>query len=462
MSLAKSPGVAAEEPPRRIFPSVFDFGALRWWALGAMLLFAAMVVPPILVDAEMHRPIYSAGPGSLSLDMLEHHLPQINFFIVHPWNVVSYPGLVTSLPGHHIWLAWAARLLGHTAVSSKTLSIRILHALFCWAGSMLFFFFLHRMQSRQGRPVRIWTTTALCLSVAASFYFVQSSIYISTDTPALGLYLVFLYFTIFYPKAIATPTIIAASLVFWRQSYATVLAAPLLAVPNQIPARLLNPIVLSLIIPGAILLFYIIAFGGLVPANAGLALGGVFPHSILHAFAYLGLVLPIYLFIFVDTLKATYRSTIAIPTMVALSVLVTVLWISTASTYSYDEGRWGSIVWTLRQYGPQWGSHSLLILFLGLLGAAFAVMLAGLAVDHVEVRIVLLGMFLYLSPQILMPLALQRYIEPIILVSLALIAARCVAITPWRLVIFASAFGVYGLIGLMRIYDAIPVAWIAP
>jgi hypothetical protein len=72
--LAVSLRFASEESPRRA--SDFDFGALKWWALGATLLFAAMVAPPILVDAEMHKPVYSEGPGSLSLDMLDAHLPE--------------------------------------------------------------------------------------------------------------------------------------------------------------------------------------------------------------------------------------------------------------------------------------------------------------------------------------------------------------------------------------------------
>jgi hypothetical protein len=433
--------------------------------LAVMVLFTAMVVPPILVDAQMHRPLYPAGLGSQSFDMVESHLPQINFFIAHPWNLVDYPGVVTSLPGHDILLAWAARLLGYTVIDSKTLPIRLLHALVSGVGAMSLFLFLHRMQCCQHRPARIWMTTALWLSVFPSFYFLQSSIYISTDVPAAALYMAFLYFVIFHPRAIAAPTITATALVFWRQSYAAVLAAPFLAGRDQVLTRLSSPHILSLVVPTAVLLFYIIQFGGLVPPNAvPIAdlrnVGSLFPQSILHSFAYLGLVLPVYLLIFAGEVRCCYRSPITIRATLALSSLFIILWAVVPSTYNYNAGRWGSILWTLSEYSPHWANHSVLVLFLGIFGAAFTVLLARLAVYHREVRPVVAGMFFYLASQIVVPLAFQRYVEPVILMSLALIAARCVTVPPRRLAMFATVFGFYGLAGLLRIFDLLPVGWI--
>ena len=435
--------------------------------LAVMLLFTAIVMPPILVDAQMHRPLYSAGLGSLSLDMLGSHLPQINFFIAHPWNLVDYPAVVTSLPGHDILLAWVARLLGYTVIDLKTLPIRLLHALVSGVGAMSLFLFLHRMQCCQHRSARIWMTTALWISVVPSFYFLQSSIYISTDVPAATLYMAFLYFVIFHPRAIAVPTITATALVFWRQSYAAVLAAPFLAGRDQLLTRLSSPHILSLVVPAAVFLFYIIQFGGLVPPNALpiadlRTVGSLFPQSILHALAYLGLVLPVYLLIFADEIRSCYRSPITTRAMLALSSLFIILWTVVPSTYNYNAGRWGSIVWTLSRYSPQWANHSFLVLFLGILGAAFTVLLVRLAIDHREVRPVVGGMLFYLVSQIVVPLAFQRYVEPVILMSLALIAAGCVTVPPRRLAMFATIFGFYGLVGLLRIYDVLPVGWIAP
>ena len=56
------------------------------------LLYGALVLPPLLIDLETYT--------SLSGDMLEYHLPQINFFIAHPWKSVDFPGYSASLPGH--------------------------------------------------------------------------------------------------------------------------------------------------------------------------------------------------------------------------------------------------------------------------------------------------------------------------------------------------------------------------
>jgi hypothetical protein len=99
---------------------------------------------------------------------------------------------------------------------------------------------------------------------------------------------------------------------------------------------------------------------------------------------------------------------------------------------------------------------------LGLAGAMFGALLVHLALDRWEIRPVLLSLLLYIIAQILMPLAFQRYIEPAILMSLALIAACFVTVVIWRLALFAIIFGIYSMIVLLHIYDTFPTsAWIS-
>jgi hypothetical protein len=314
---------------------------------------------------------------------------------------------------------------------------------------------------------------ALWISVVPSFYFVQSSIFISTDIPAATIYLVFLYLIAFHSRTIVATSLSAAALVFWRQSYAPVLAASVFANTDRLRSTPVGPLLLTLALPGVILSFYIFEFGGLAPRNSivehlpdpVLQIGwkglnfGVFPQSILHAFAFLGLVSLIYLTILITGVQAAYRTNRTIIVGSVASLLVAVVWVAVPSTFDLDAGRWGSVVWSLGQIGPIWGNRSLIVLLLGIIGAAFMASLMHLALSRDETRPVGLGMLLYIAGQILMPLAYQRYIEPVVLISLALIAASTVTVAGWRMSLFASIFALYSLAGLLHIYGMLPDIW---
>jgi hypothetical protein len=50
-------------------------------------------------------------------------------------------------------------------------------------------------------------------------------------------------------------------------------------------------------------------------------------------------------------------------------------------------GRWGSVVWSLSQIGPNWGNRSLIILLLAIVGASSMVPLMHLASSRNEIRL---------------------------------------------------------------------------
>jgi hypothetical protein len=436
---------------------------------GTTLVFCALVVPPILIDAQNN--------SSLACDMVRSHLPQLNFFIQHPWNFVNYPGYSVSLPGHHILLGWAAKFLGYMAVDSATVPIRLLHAAFGLVFSLAFFLFLYRLRAIGSQQTRLWMTFALWISVVPTFYFVQSAVFITTDLPAMTICLFFLYLTVFHSQAIPAITASATALVFWRQSYAPVLVAPLIANPGRVRANLIGPFLLTLAVPGMLLLFYITQFGGFAPPNSilervpepliqiswnsmGLPAVGVYPQSMLHAFAFLGLISPVYLTIFSPVIQTAYRSNGTVIAASVIILLIAITWITVPSTLDDFAGRWGSVIWSLSQIGPRWGNHSLIILLLAIIGAAVMAPLMHLAVSRNEIRPVLLGVLLYFAGQIFMPLAYQRYIEPVVLMSLALIAAPSVVVPRWRVSLFALIFAFYALVGLLRIYNVLPNLWL--
>jgi len=422
------------------------------------LVFSGLVAPPILINVLTY--------SSLSCDMLHFHLPQINFFIKHPWNLIDYPGYSVSLPGHHVLLAWIARAMGYTAIDSTTMPIRLVHATFGLAFSLILFRFLYRLRRDDPHQSRLWVTLALWISVVPSFYILQSSIYISTDIPAATIYLVFLYLTTFHSQAIAPNTLSGTALVFWRQSYAPVLLTPFLVNAGRVRMTQIGPLLLTLAVPGMLLFFYIVEFGGLVPRNSiveplpepWIQIGwlDIFPQSILHVFAYLGLISPIYLTIFGANIRTAYRlrSTIIVASIMFL--LIALIWVAVPSTGDYVAGRWGSVVWIFDWTALSWGDNSLLVLLLGIVGAAFLAVLMHLAVSCHEIRSIFLGMLLYLAGQIFQPLAYQRYIEPVTLTSLALIAAPSVVVATWRVSLFALIFALYSLAGLLRIYSIHP------
>src|SRR5262249_47431448 len=143
-----------------------------------------------------------------------------------------------------------------------------------------------------------------------------------------------------------------------------------------------------------------------------------------------------------------------------ISLLIATTWIAVPSTFDFYAGRWGSVVWSLGQIGPSWGNHSLIVLLLGIVGAAFIAPLMHLALNRDEIRPALLGMLLYIAGQIFMPLAYQRYVEPVVLMSLALIAASSVFIATWRMFFFAGSFALYSLVGILRVYGVLPDIWL--
>jgi hypothetical protein len=416
------------------------------------LLYIVLVVPALVANTQTSNTLYG--------DMVVSHIPLINFFIEHPWNFASFPGYSASLPGYHIVLAWTAKLLGYESIDAGTLAIRSAHATFGCLYGYLMYVFLNRLQEQAGSPQNVWRTAALWVSISPTYYFLLSSIYISTDVPALTIYGLYLFLVMFYPSAVAAITASATTLVYWRQGLAPVIAAPFLAAPSQLGSTLRSPMMLAMIVPGSLLLFYIVKFGGaLAPPPAlpnGLKTGGIFPHTILHAFAFLGLLFPVYSLIFADLFKSMFRVRYTWWIAAALCVIVGWIWSTVPSTYDHDAGRFASIIWTLSRHGPVWESRSLVVLVLALLGALFSGFLARLMIDRPRIRAIILGMFLYLVAQILLILAFQRYIEPLILMSLGLTAASVMPVPKWRLAIFAIVFGVYSLIGVLRIYGALP------
>jgi hypothetical protein len=412
------------------------------------VVFCACTIPLIVSNGETLR--------GLSADMVDIYIPQVNFFIGHPFNAFDYPGRSASLPGYSILLAWAARAFGYSVIGPGAVPIRLIQVGFGLAGAYVLLALLKRLTARGGRAADPWQTAVLWISVVPSYYFIQSSIYLSTDMPSLTIYLAYLYLVIFHYEAIAGIVLAATALVFWRQSYAPVLAAPFLVEPSALFGRLRSWIVLSVAVPGLVLASYVIKFHGLAPPEAsGLVLGGLHPSTILHAFAFLGAAAPVYLLLLYENVRGALRNRRAMLMVLGVAVAIAAMWTVAPSNPDHANGRWASIIWSLAPLGPIWGDRSVIVLGFAVIGALFAAALAELAVSDRENRIILLGWALFVAGQVFMPLAFQRYIEPITLASLALVAARSATPPRWRVALFGVVFALYALLGLGHTYGLV-------
>jgi hypothetical protein len=123
----------------------------------------------------------------------------------------------------------------------------------------------------------------------------------------------------------------------------------------------------------------------------------------------------------------TWRRIISISVVVALA-----LWLVGPTNYERSDnsvtgeraGRWGSIVWTLAAQTPHIGTHSFVVLGLMALGipALVAIMLHAFRENYFPAETLLLAF--YLIGYSAQPLAVQRYVEPPILLTFATFAAR--------------------------------------
>jgi hypothetical protein len=119
----------------------------------------------------------------------------------------------------------------------------------------------------------------------------------------------------------------------------------------------------------------------------------------------------------------TWRRIISISVVVALAGPTTYER-SDNSVTGERAGRWGSIVWTLAAQTPHIGTHSFVVLGLMALGIAAlaAIMLHAFRENYFPAETLLLAF--YLIGYSAQPLAVQRYVEPPILLTFATFAAR--------------------------------------
>ena len=384
----------------------------RWpWLAAVLALFSLEVFAPMFAG------LSTAAP---SVDANNFHLPQISFFIQHPLSFFDYPATSATTPGHHLLMAWCAKLLGYESVSATSWGIRVLSALFGHGLIAVIFECGYRL-SRRPR----WAAIAV-LPLACSSYVVSASIWVVTDNGALFFFSSCVFVLLFERNRLWLVGLVSALMVLWRQIYLPVVGA--FGIPFLLPGRQRRDLVRGLVatLAGiAIVGAFAWSWGALTPGTTQVYNEARFQAAVpLQALALFGLFLfPFGLFFEGVTKELTQAQRLR--TIGIVSVLVLALWLAGPSNYDSEAGRWGSIVWLFAKKTPLIADRSVAVLLLAIIGATGIALMgwrAYFAKDRYAAELQLLMMYLVgYSVQVL---AWQRYVEPIMFVTLAVFACR--------------------------------------
>jgi hypothetical protein len=406
-----------------------------------LLLFAALVVPPILLG------LHGTQQG---LDQRDFHLPQVNAFVSQPFEFTHYHATAAQTPGHHILLAWIARSLGYRAVEADNLPIRFANAAF---GFLVVLVTWYLYKSRAGNG---WRAAVLALPLICSSYILFAAIWIETDDAALLFY----ELTVALASAVSSPLLpsiaVACMLVMWRQIYLPVTGLFGIAWLIRGPRLRSLPLpLLAVLLPCVLMGIYFIAWKGATPpVFQGVNGVGLHVATPLAALGLTAILLPFYLGYQYPSLLRLLRTRRIVAALLAIAV--TALWLLGPSTYDREHGRWGGVVWILAQHTPSVGARSPLILCLAILGALVLCSFVTDAIERHETPYETLALLLYLLGYSLQIEAFQRYVESPLLFTYGYVACRAThpARSAWIGPVFLAAC--FSILSMLRAYDILP------
>lgn len=365
-------------------------------------------------------------------DQYYTHIPQINYFISHPFNFLHYPVKSATLPGHHIFLAYVASALGINELSQDTWALRIVNALVAYALLIAAWSLIWKLCKNA------WRTFILVLPITCSYYTISAAIWINTDNGAMFFYTMLLYCLLEEnPNALLTMGY-TFFMVLWRQIYLPVIGAfwlPVIFSKNSY-SSLKFAVIGSF--PALILVAgYAATWGGLTApiANNPSKLILLSPTLLLHAFSLFGLlVIPYMPFFYSDKYTRVFDRKLFIAITISVIVAIT-LWLISPSTY-YDPnegraGRYGSLVWLIANFTPflSIDDKSFSVLILTLIGTFVLSMMILRAIRLRYYPIEIAMLLFYFIGYSCQQFPYQRYLEPIVLVTYAVYGARIIPIS---------------------------------
>ena len=414
-------------------------------ALAALLaLFLLMIVPAILlgIDTEL-----------AATDMLQGHIPQINFQIAHPFTLYNPATIAAQIPGYHMLMAWIAILFGYASIDEGSLLLRFVNAALGCGFLVIAWLILRRLAATS------WQAAALALPLACSTYVISSAVWLTTDDGALLFYALTLYAVMFQRRNGALAAASTTLLVLWRHLFLPVAGIYALAClhAGRHATRRDFAAAAAAILPAALIVGYFVwLWGGFVPPKVqGFNTVTLQPSVPLHAVALTGLFALAYSPTLWRVALALERRSL-LRVAAAASAAGALLWLVTASDYDdFPHQRWGSLVWYLARHTPVIAHHSPVVLVLTVLGAAaLCVMLL-----HARARgyfpAAILMLLLYFVAYSAQYYAWQRYIEPPIMLAFAVFVAQAGRLRWLDLAGPLAMSVVFGCMSLLRLYGIV-------
>jgi hypothetical protein len=410
-------------------------------ALVALLaFFALLVAPPVLLGL---------NAGWAAFDAMQAHLPQINFQIAHPFTLYNPSTRAPQVPGSHIFLGWIAILSGYSHIDQATPIIRLVNALFGFGFIATCWLIVQRLIANR------WHAAVLVLPIACSTYVISSAIWVTTDDGALLFYALTLYGVLWRPKNSVLAGVSATLLVLWRQIYFPVVGVYALSAAHagrNVTLRDIASSAAAIIPPALTVAYFYVLWGGFTPPGFQNVDKFTLNLSLtLHATALTGLFAFAYAPTLSRLLRAVDRSMVSLAVGTAVAAAA-VLWLAAPSDYNFPGERWGSVVWYLARFTPVFAHRSLVVLPLAMIGtAALAIMLVH-ALQNRYFPAAAAMLLLYFVAYSCQYFAFQRYIEPPILLTLAIFCARIGNLQRIDLIGPLTLAAVSGSISIARIY----------
>ncbi|MCH8823092.1 MAG: hypothetical protein IH984_06240 [Planctomycetes bacterium] len=396
----------------------------------------AILVWPIVFNSQgkLGEAIADSGYATSELGDQRKHHEHVIAKMAEQWpdvDIVDYSSATS--PGYHLIMSFVARF-----VSQDLVILQFASSIF----SLVLILVVWRYSARLTGP---WPAALLTLPILFSSYFLGAAIWLTTDNAGLLFVVLALGGSVFVGASanrIVKWGLFSAVAVYIRQIHIWVIAPVVLVALLTSGANRFAPKVLQdaeqlkwrlpqvaftaivLMLPLAILGVLVYLWGGLTPShyaqrhNAGFNLA-TFP-LILSLFGAFGIFfLPILIGAGSKELLIGRSGWIAICLGIVIAVII-------PTSHDFDAGRWGGSIWTLVEYMPDVAGRSIVFPPLAAIGC-FVLLSAWRALRNCgrsrQAAILLLALLGWAIAQSANSQAWQRYCEPIILISLAWMAA---------------------------------------
>lgn len=354
-----------------------------------ILLQSLLCLPVIALElAGRMKPIPSIG--ACRSDAVQYHIPQIRYFIAHPFDFRPYPTQVAMGPGYHATLATLCRLTNQ--LDNPGLLI-LLHTVQFFLG-IIYLIIIWRCCHSDTAP-KPWQSFLVLLPAVLTPYSLNENNWPVTIMPSnLLAFLALLLYDHLYSGTVTASrrggTLLAAGIVVAaaltvRQNVLWAMAPLALLGIRALRTREWNiqdwlMAVISVVPPVAVLWILYRIWGGLVPPEFQHThtAGGYSAAAVLYPLALIACLTPFFAGYLLSDLR-TAETKRAGAVLVLGAIIGLLLAVIGPTTFSFEAGRNGGLLWGFAHRLPAIADRSLLFLVLGPAGGlalAFLVVVA--------------------------------------------------------------------------------------